>query len=61
MWVLFSMFDKVFENWVFEDVVASAFELFAVEDEVIGESSLPYGEFRFDASGESAFDVLKRF
>ncbi len=43
MGVVFGSGGEVFLNGVLVDVVAAAFKLFAVEDEVVGEAALPDG------------------
>jgi hypothetical protein len=40
------------------DIVAPRFELGAVEDEMVSESSLPDREFGGNATGEAAFDQV---
>ena len=40
------------------DVGAAGFEVIAVEDEVVGEASLPDGELRCDVAGESSLDEV---
>jgi hypothetical protein len=38
------------------DVGAAGFEVSGVEDEVVGEASLPNGEFGGQTAGETSFD-----
>ena len=42
------------------NVVPSGFEVGAVEHEVVGEASLPDGEFGRDATGEATLDEIHR-
>jgi len=52
------LFCKMLANGVLVDVVAAAFELFAVQDEMVGEASLPDREFGRETAREATFDVL---
>jgi len=48
--------DEICADGILVDVGAAGFEVIAVEDEVVGEASLPDGELRCDVAGESSLD-----
>ena len=58
MGVEFGGGDKAGADGVLVDVVAAGLEVVCVADVVVGEASLPDGEFGGEAVGEAAFDEV---